>query len=159
MSRLRGRAPLGERLIAKIPHGHWKTTTLMAALDQDGMHCSMTVDGAVNGEVFEAFVQQVLVPTLKVGDIVVMDNLSSHKGQRVRELIESAGTTLLYLPPYSPDLNPIELAFAKFKQLLRSAGHRTIDALWQQVQHMLDKITASDAANFLRHCGYVLQLE
>jgi len=159
MTRLRGRAALGERLIAKVPHGHWKTTTLIAALDQRGMRCSMTVDGPVNREVFESFVQQVLVPTLKTGDIVVMDNLSSHKGQHVKQMIESAGAMLLYLPPYSPDFNPIELAFAKFKQLLRSAGHRTIDALWQEVQAMLDKITASDAANFLRHCGYVLQAQ
>jgi transposase len=159
MTRLRGRAPLGERLIAKVPHGHWKTTTLIAALDHQGMRCSMSVDGAVNREVFEAFVEQVLVPTLKVGDLVVMDNLSSHKGQRVREMIESAGATLLFLPPYSPDLNPIELAFAKLKQLLRSAGHRTMTALWEDVQRMLDQLTADHAANFLRHCGYMLQPE
>ncbi len=157
MTRLRGRSLLGERLIAKVPHGHWKTTTLIAAMDSRGMRCSTTIDGAVNRDVFEAYVQQVLVPTLKQDDVVVMDNLSSHKGQRVRELIESAGATLLFLPPYSPDLNPIELAFAKLKQLLRSAGHRTMTALWQDVQRMLDLITPSDAANFLRHCGYGLQ--
>jgi transposase len=159
MTRLRGRSVRGERLIAKVPHGHWKTTTLIAALDHHGMRCSTTVDGAVNRDVFEAFVEQVLMPALKVGDIVVMDNLSSHKGERVRSLIESTGATLLFLPPYSPDLNPIELAFAKLKQLLRSAGHRTMTALWADVQRMLDLITAEDATNFLRHCGYVLQTE
>jgi transposase len=159
MTRLRGRAPLGQRLIAKVPHGHWKTTTLIAAMDSHGIRCSTTVDGAVNRDVFEAFVQQVLMPTLKIGDIVVMDNLSSHKGQRVRVMIESTGAMLLFLPPYSPDLNPIELAFSKLKQLLRSAGHRTIAALWHDVQRMLDLITTDDATHFLHHCGYVLQTE
>jgi transposase len=154
MTRLRGRALRGQRLIAKVPHGHWKTTTLIAALDQRRMRCSATIDGAVNQEVFEAFVQQVLAPSLTPGDVVVMDNLSSHKGRRVRSMIEATGATLLYLPPYSPDLNPIELAFAKLKQLLRSAGHRSMTALWDDVQRMLNLITASDAANFLRHCGY-----
>jgi transposase len=111
----------GERLIDKVPHGHWKTTTLIAALGISGMRCSTVVDGAVNGDVFEAFVEQVLVPELRRGDVVVMDNLSSHKRQRVRELIEAAGARLVFLPPYSPDLNPIELIFAKVKQLLRSS--------------------------------------
>jgi transposase len=157
MTRLRGRAPVGERLIAKVPHGHWKTTTLIAALDHQGMRCSTTVDGAINRDVFEAFVQQVLAPALTTGDIVVMDNLSSHKGGRIEQMIQAAGATLLYLPPYSPDLNPIEPAFAKLKQLMRSAGHRTIAALWQDVQRMLDLITRSDAAAFYRHCGYTLQ--
>lgn len=107
MTRLRGRAPRGQRLCAKVPYGHWKTTTLIAALDHQGIRCSTTVDGAINADVFEAFVEQVLLPTLRPGDIVVMDNLSSHKGRHVRELIERAGAQLLYLPPYSPDLNPI----------------------------------------------------
>ena len=154
MTRLRGRSLRGQRLVAKVPHGHWKTTTLVAALDHKGMRCSMTIDGAVNTLAFEAFVDQVLVPTLSAGEWVVMDNLSSHKSQRVRELIESAGAKLLYLPPYSPDLNPIELAFSKLKQLLRSAGHRTIDALWCDVQRMLNCITTNDAQHFMRHCGY-----
>lgn len=157
MTRLRGRAPRGDRLIAKVPHGHWQTTTLAAALDQRGVRCAMTLDGAINRAAFEAFVRQVLMPTLAAGDVVVMDNLSSHKGPRVREMIESAGATLLYLPPYSPDLNPIELAFAKLKQLLRSAAHRTMDALWEDVQRLLDRITADDASHFLRHCGYGIQ--
>jgi transposase len=158
MTRLRGRAPVGQRLVSKVPHGHWKTTTLIAALDHRGMRCSTTVDGAVNRDVFEAFVEQVLASTLSPGDVVVMDNLSSHKGTTVRELIEQRGATLLFLPPYSPDLNPIELAFAKLKQLLRSAGHRTMAALWSDVQRMLDRITPGDAAGFLRHCGYTLQV-
>jgi transposase len=159
MTRLRGRAPVGERLVAAVPQGHWKTTTLIAALDHRGVRCSTTVDGAVNREVFEAFVAQVLVPALSPGDVVVMDNLSSHKGTAVRELVEGQGATLLFLPPYSPDLNPIELAFAKLKQLMRSAGHRTMAALWSDVQRMLDQITASDAAGFLWHCGYTLRVE
>ena len=159
MTRLRGRAPIGERLIAKVPHGHWKTTTLIAALDHRGMRCSTTVDGAVNGDVFESFVAQVLVPALNPGDVVVMDNLSSHKGRRVQELVEAAHATVLFLPPYSPDLNPIEQAFAKLKQLLRSAGHRTVAALWDDVQRMLDLITADDARGFLRHCGYAIQVK
>jgi len=157
MTRLRGRAPAGERLVAKVPHGHWKTTTLIAALGHQGMRCSMTLDGPVNTQAFEAFVDQVLVPELKTGDIVVMDNLSSHKGSGVRERIESAGAMALYLPPYSPDLNPIEMAFSKLKQLMRSAGHRTMTGLWEDVQRMLDRITSADAASFLRHCGYPLQ--
>jgi transposase len=157
MTRLRGRSRKGERLVAKVPHGHWKTTTLIAALDRSGMRCSTTVDAAVNRDVFEAFVEQVLLPTLSAGDIVVMDNLSSHKGVGVKKLIESAGATVLYLPPYSPDLNPIEPAFSKLKQLMRSAAHRTMQALWPDVQRMLDCITANDAAGYYRHCGYVLQ--
>lgn len=114
----------------------------------------MTLDGAVNRDAFEAFVARVLVPTLVPGDVVVMDNLSSHKGPRVRQLVEAAGATVLYLPPYSPDLNPIEMAFAKLKQLMRSAGHRTVDALWRDVQRMLDLITPGDASAFFNHAGY-----
>jgi transposase len=154
MTRTRGRCPSGERLVAAVPHGHWRTTTLVAALDRRGVRCSMTLDGPVNRDAFEAFVARILVPVLAPGDVVVMDNLSSHKGARVRELVERAGATVLYLPPYSPDLNPIELAFAKLKQLLRSAGHRTVEALWADVQRMLDLITADDAAAFFRHAGY-----
>jgi transposase len=158
MTRLRGRAPLGERLVARIPHGHWKTTTLIAALDVGGMRCSTVVDGAVNSDVFEAFVQQVLCPQLRVGDVVVLDNLSSHKRRRTRELIESAGAQLLFLPPYSPDLNPIELVFSKVKQLLRSLACRTREALWNAMQSILDQVTPSDAARCFHHCGYSLQL-
>ena len=157
MTRLRGRALRGERLVAKVPHGHWKTTTLIAALGHEGMRCSTMVDGAVNRDVFESFVEQVLIKSLSPGDLVVMDNLSSHKGARVRQRIESAGAAVVYLPPYSPDLNPIELAFAKLKQLMRSAAHRTVKALWLDVQRMLDQITPSDAVGFFRHCGYTLE--
>ena len=123
------------------------------------MRCSTVVDGAVNGDVFEAFVEQVLVPQLRPGDIVVMDNLSSHKRQRTRERIESTGATLLFLPPYSPDFNPIEMIFAKIKQLLRSLACRTRDALWQAMQSVLDQITPNDARHCFRHCGYTLQME
>jgi transposase len=159
MTRLRGRAPRGERLIDKVPHGHWKTTTLIAALGAAGMRCSTVVDGAVNADVFEAFVEQVLVADLRPGDVVVMDNLSSHKRIRTRQLIESAGATLLYLPPYSPDLNPIEMIFAKLKQLLRSLACRSTEMLWKGMQSVLDQVSASDAANCYRHCGYTLQVE
>jgi len=159
MTRLRGRAPRGERLIDKSPHGHWKTTTLIAALGIEGMRCSTVVDGAVNGDVFEAFVEQVLVPQLRPGDVVVMDNLSSHKRARTRELIEAAGAELEYLPPYSPDLNPIEMVFAKVKGLLRSLAARTRQALWDAMQSVLDQVTASDAINCFRHCGYTLQTD
>jgi transposase len=159
MVRLRGRAPIGQRLIDKTPHGHWKTTTLIAALGIEGMRCSTVVDGAVNAQVFEAFVEQVLVPQLRAGDVVVLDNLSSHKRARTRELIEAAGAELRYLPPYSPDLNPIEMIFAKIKRLLRSLACRTRQALWQAMQSLLDQISPSDAANCFRHCGYTLRLE
>ena len=157
MTRLRGRAPRGQRLIEKIPHGHWMTTTLIAALDVDGVRCSMVVDGAVNGDIFEAFVEQVLVPKLRPGDVVIMDNLSSHKRARTRGLIESAGAELVFLPPYSPDLNPIEMVFSKIKQLLRSLACRTGQALWKVMQSVLDSVTPTDAANCFRHCGYTLQ--
>ncbi len=159
MTRLRGRAPRGERLVDKVPHGHWKTTTLIAALGISGMRCSTVVDGAVNGDIFEAFVEQVLVPDLRPGDVVIMDNLSSHKRQRIRELIEDAGARLVFLPAYSPDLNPIELVFAKIKQLLRSMACRTRDALWRAMQSVLDQVTPSDAANCYKHCGYTLQMD
>lgn len=159
MTRLRGRAPRGHRLIDKTPHGHWKTTTLIAALGTAGMRCSTVVDGAVNGDVFEAFVEQVLVPELRSGDVVIMDNLSSHKRVRVRELIESVGARLVFLPPYSPDLNPIELIFSKVKQLLRSLACRTREALWKAMQSVLDEVTPDDAENCYKHCGYTLRLD
>lgn len=159
MTRLRGRAPIGKRLLAKVPHGHWNTTTLIAALDIEGMRCSTVVDGPINADVFESFVEQVLVPELGPGDIVVMDNLSSHKRARTRELIETSGAELVFLPPYSPDLNPIEMVFAKLKQLLRSLACRTKQALWHNMQSLINQITASDAFNCFRHCGYTLHVE
>jgi len=159
MTRFRGRSPRGQRLVDKTPHGHWKTTTLIAALGLTGMRCSTVVDGAVNGDVFEAFVEQVLVPELRSGDVVIMDNLSSHKRLRIRELIEAAGARLVFLPPYSPDLNPIELIFAKIKQSLRSLACRTRDALWSAMQSVLDQVTPNDAVNCYRHCGYTLRMD
>jgi transposase len=159
MTRLRGRAPRGERLVAKTPHGHWQTTTLIAALGIDGIRCSTVVDGAVNGDIFEAFVERVLVPELRPGDVVIMDNLSSHKRARIRELIESTGAELIFLPPYSPDLNPIEMIFSKVKQLLRSLACRTRTALWNTMQSVLDTVTPTDAFNCFRHCGYTLDLD
>ena len=158
MTRLRGRAPVGQRLVEKVPHGHWKTTTLIAALGISGIRCSTVIDGAVNGDVFEAFVEQVLVPQLRPGDVVVMDNLSSHKRARTRGLIQAAGAEVLFLPPYSPDLNPIEMIFAKAKQLLRSLACRTREELWTKMQSVLAQITGCDAANCFRHCGYTLQM-
>lgn len=157
MTRLRGRALRGERLLAKVPHGHWKTTTLIAALDVTGVRCSLNVDGPVNTDVFEAFIERVLCPKLHAGDIVVMDNLSSHKSTRARMLIESRGATLVFLPPYSPDLNPIEMIFAKIKQSLRSLCCRTVTTLWNATQSVLDQVTATDAANCFTHCGYTLR--
>lgn len=159
MARPRGRAPRGERLVTKVPQGHWKTTTLIAALGLEGVRCSTLVDGAVNADVFEAFVERVLVPELRPGDVVVMDNLSSHKRWRTRELIEAAGAELWFLPPYSPDLNPIELIFSKVKRTLRSLAYRTVDALWRAMQSVLDRVTASDANNCFHHCGYTLRLD
>jgi transposase len=159
MTRPRGRAPIGQRLLAKVPHGHWKTTTLIAALGLEGIRCSTVVDGAINGEVFEAFVEQVLVTQLRPGDVVVVDNLSSHRRARTRELIEAADATLLFLPPYSPDLNPIEMIFSKIKQLLRSMACRTREALWNAMQTVLDQVSATDAANCFNHCGYTLHLD
>jgi len=156
MTRLRGRALRGERLIDRSPHGHWKTSTLIAALGIEGVRCSTLVDGAVNADVFEAFAEQVLVPALRPGDVVVLDNLSSHKRARTRELIEAAGAELVFLPPYSPDLNPIEMVFSKIKHRLRSLACRTVEKLWSSMRSVLDEVTASDATNCFRHCGYTL---
>lgn len=159
MTRLRGRAPRGERLVAHTPHGHWQTTTRIAALGISGVHCATVVDGAVNADVFEAFVAEVLVPQLQPGDLVVLDNLSSHKRARTQSLIRAAGADVRYLPPYSPDLNPIEMIFSKIKQLLRSLACRTKDELWAAMQSVLNRVTPSDAQNCFRHCGYTLQVD
>jgi len=154
MARRYGRAPVGERLICAVPHGHWKTTTFIAALRADGLTAPLVIDGAVNGDLFVAYVRQVLVPSLRPGDVVVMDNLSSHKRAAVRELIEAAGAELRYLPAYSPDLNPIEQAFAKLKALLRTAGKRTIDELWDYLGGVLDAFAPPECRNYFRHSGY-----
>jgi transposase len=156
MMRLFGRAPSGQRVIDKVPHGHWMTTTLIAALGIEGVRCSTVVDGAVNGDVFVAFVERVLVPHLKPGDVVVMDNLSSHKVRRVRKLIEQTGAEARYRPPYSPDLNPIENVFSKIKQRLRTLACRTKEVLWNSMQSVLDAVTHTDAINCYAHAGYTL---
>jgi transposase len=141
--------------VAAVPHGHWKTTTFVAALRHDGLSAPCVFDGAINGARFLAYVEQALVPTLRPGDVVVLDNLSAHKVKGVRAAIQAAGAALLYLPPYSPDLNPIELAFAKLKALLRTAAGRTIAALWQVIGHALDAFTPAECAHYLAHAGYV----
>lgn len=154
MARLRGRAPRGERCRAGVPHGHWKTTTFAGALRLGGMTAPFVYDGAMNGVVFLAYVEQVLVPTLKPGDIVIMDNLSSHKRVAARQLIEAAGAELRFLPPYSPDFNPIEMAFSKLKALLRKAAERTVEGLWAAIGRPIDLITTNESANFFTAAGY-----
>jgi len=154
MVRLYGWAERGERLVGAVPHGHWKTSTFIAGLRQDGLVAPCVFNGAVNGELFLAYVEQVLVPTLINGDIVIMDNLGSHKVAGVRQAIEAAGARLLYLPPYSPDLNPIELAFAKLKALLRARAVRTVNALWNALGELVACFSPTECANFLRHAEY-----
>jgi transposase len=154
MARLRGRAPKGERLRTGIPHGHWRTTTFVAGLRLTGMVAPTVLDGPINGEAFQAYVDQVLVPELRPGDIVIMDNLGSHKGGTVRAAIEAVGAKLLYLPPYSPDFNPIENAFSKLKALLRKAAERTVDALWDTIGALIPVFTATECANFFAAAGY-----
>jgi transposase len=141
MTRTHGWAARGERLVAKIPHGHWNTTTFLAALRHDRIDAPCLFDGPINGELFLAYVERVLAPTLKPGDIVILDNLGSHKGKAVRQVIRGVGAKLIFLPKYSPDLNPIEQAFAKFKTLLRKAGARTIEAISDAIASFLDRFT------------------
>jgi transposase len=154
MARRYGRAPRGHRLRVSVPHGHWKTTTFVAGLRTSGIVAPFVLDGPINREAFETYVARVLVPDLRLGDIVVMDNLSSHKGPRVCEMIEAAGATLLYLPPYSPDFNPIENAFAKLKALLRKAAERTVDALWTTIGQLLSAFKPDECANYFAAAGY-----
>jgi transposase len=154
MARTRGRAMKGERLRSGVPHGHWKTTTFVAGLRSTGIAAPFVLDGPIDRTAFETYVAKVLVPELAKGDIVVMDNLSSHKGPRVKEMIEAAGARLLYLPPYSPDFNPIEMAFSKLKALLRKAAERTIPALWDAIGRLIDLVTPQEAANFFTAAGY-----
>lgn len=156
MTRRYGRAPRGQRLVAAVPHGHWKTSTFIAGLRTSGLTAPLVVDGAVNGEVFLAYVEQVLAPTLTAGDIVIMDNLSSHKVVGVRQTIEARGATLLYLPPYSPDLNPIEQAFAKLKALLRKLAARTVAQLWDALGDLIHRFTPQECLNYIANAGYVL---
>ena len=154
MARLRGRAARGERCRAPVPFGHWNTTTFTASLRLSGMSAPMLLEGPMDGDTFLAYIEQVLVPTLTVGDTVIMDNLSAHKMSGVRLAIEAAGATLLYLPPYSPDFNPIEMAFSKLKALLRAAAERSLDGLWNTIKHAIERFTPSECANYFAAAGY-----
>jgi transposase len=154
MARLRGRCPRGERLIGKVPHGHWKITTFVAALRRTSITAPFVIDEPMNGEIFSVYLERCLVPVLRRGDIVVMDNLSVHKSDHVRRTIEAAGATLMYLPPYSPDLNPIEMAFAKLKASLRKAAERSMPALWDRIGSILDLYTPTECENYFAHAGY-----
>lgn len=154
MTRRRGRALAGERLRAAVPYGHWKTTTFIAGLRIDGLVAPCVLDGPINRDAFEAYIEQVLVPELRPGDIVIMDNLSSHKGPAVRRMIEAAGAELLYLPPYSPDFNPIENAFAKVKAMLRKAAQRTVHGLWSEIGKLVDRFTPHECQNYFANAGY-----
>ena len=153
--RLRGRAPRGIRVIGHVPLAHWETITFVAALRRNKMTAPMVVEGAMTGEMFRAYIEQCLVPTLKRGDIVVIDNLSAHKAAGIREAIENAGATLRYLPQYSPDLNPIELPYSKFKQYLRKAAQRTVPGLSRAIRAFLPQLSPRECANYFRHAGYV----
>ena len=154
MARRYGRAPRGQRCQAPVPHGHWKTTTFVGALRLEGMTAPMVLDGAMHGAAFLAYVEQVLVPTLTPGDIVIMDNLSVHKSTAVRQAIEAAGAELRFLPPYSPDFNPIEMAFSKLKAFLKKAAARTVDDLWEAIAIGIDTFTPVECRNYFEAAGY-----
>jgi len=154
MTPIRGWSPRGRKLVAKVPHGHWRTMTFIAALRCDRIDAPYVLDGPINGLTFTSWVEQCLVPTLATGDVVIMDNLGSHKGKAVRQAIRSVGARLLFLPPYSPDLNPIEQVFAKLKLLLRKAAERTLEATWRRIGALLDAFPPHQCANYLRNSGY-----
>jgi transposase len=154
MARLYGRAPKGERCLAPVPHGHWKTTTFTAGLRIGGLVAPFVLDGPMDGDAFRAYVQQILAPELARGDVVVMDNLPAHKVHGVRQAIEEAGASLMYLPAYSPDFNPIEMAFSKFKALLRAVAARTIPDLWEAIRTALDAFTPGECQNYFAAAGY-----
>ena len=154
MTRRYAWADVGARAFGHAPNGHWKTTTFLAGLTCEGLIAPFVLEGPINAECFLAYVAQILVPVLRQGDTVILDNLSSHKNKEAERLIADAGACLLFLPPYSPDLNPIEMAFAKFKELLRQAQARTVDALWDFIGHTLNLFTPEECANYVRHCGY-----
>jgi transposase len=154
MARRYGWGPKGQRLVDAVPHGHWKTTTVVAGLKASGVIAPFVLDGPMTGEAFRAYVEQVLAPELVPGEVVVMDNLAVHKVQGVTEAIRAVGASVLYLPPYSPDLNPIEQFFAKLKALLRKTAARTKEALWEAVGQHLDEFTPEECQNYLAHCGY-----
>lgn len=154
MTPIRGWAPRGRKLVARAPFGKWRTLTFIAALRHDRIDAPCVLDGPINGQSFTAWVEQFLVPTLKPGDVVIMDNLGSHKGAAVRHAIRSVGARLLFLPPYSPDLNPIEQVFAKLKLLLRKAAERSVETTWQRIGTLLDAFQPHECANYLRNSGY-----
>jgi transposase len=154
MARRYGRSPSARRLVATVPHGHWRTTTFIAGLRQTGIVAPLVLDGPLTGPAFRAYVAQFLAPALQPGDVVVLDNLAAHKIDGVRQAIAAAGASVLYLPPYSPDLNPIEQLFAKLKALLRKAAARTKEELWSTIGRLLDACPATECADYLRHCGY-----
>jgi transposase len=154
MTRTHGRCARGERLLAKAPFGKWRTLTFLAALRFDRLNAPCVIDGPINGVSFLAYVEQILAPTLLPGDIVIMDNLGSHKGKAVRQAIRKARARLFFLPPYSPDLNPIEQVFAKLKTLLRKAAERTAQATWQRIGQLLDAFSPAECANYLKNSGY-----
>ena len=152
--RLYGRAAPGQRVADRVPHGHWQVTSMLSAIRLEGVAASLLVEGACDRLVFETYLEQVLVPVLKPGDIVVMDNLTAHKGAKVEQILKAAGAEVWYLPPYSPDLNPIEKMWSKVKGLLRQAGARTKEALWQAIAQAIKAVTPSDCLGFLQSCGY-----
>lgn len=154
MTRTRGWCPRGVPLLAKVPHGHWKTLTFVAGLRRGNIVAPCVFDGPINGACFTAWVEQSLVPTLKRGDVVVLDNLGSHKGERARRAVRAVGAHLLFLPPYSPDLNPIEMMFAKLKTLLRKADRRSVEAAWREIGTLIDLFEPSECEAYLRHAGY-----
>ena len=154
MTRRYGRAPRGQKAHAAVPYGHWRTSTFIAGLRTDGIVAPLVFDGAMNGDIFRFYVETRLAPTLRRGDVVVMDNLTAHKVSGIRDLLKARGAIALYLPAYSPDLNPIELVFAKLKHLLRSAAERTIDKLWTALGTCLRRFHPNECERYIRHCGY-----
>jgi transposase len=154
MARTHGWWRRGAPLMAHVPHGHWRTMTFLAALRCNGLTAPCVIDGPINGASFRAYVEQVLVPTLGPGDIVIMDNLGSHKGGAIRRAIRAVGARLFFLPPYSPDLNPIEQVFAKLKTLLRKAEERTLEAVWKRIGTLLGRFNPEECANYFRNAGY-----
>ena len=154
MARAYGRCRRGTRLIGRVPHGHWKTSTFVAGLRHDGITAPFVIDRPINGLIFRTYVERVLAPTLRPGDVVILDNLGSHKGAEVRRLIQDRGAELRFLPPYSPDLNPIELAFAKLKAQLRKAAERSVEDLWRRIGTLLHSFTPQECRNYFRHAGY-----
>jgi transposase len=154
MAPLRGWGPRGQRLTARVPHGHWKTLTFIAALRVDRVDAPWVIDGPINGELFTLYVEKILAPTLTKGDVVILDNLGSHKGRAARRAVRQAGAHMLFLPPYSPDLNPIEQLFAKLKHLMRMAEPRTVEATWRKVGQILDLFSPAECANYLKNSGY-----